>query len=315
VIVNPASGADRAMEQLPLINTRLGTLMRDIDVSITSGIEDAARAAARAVDEECDALYVAGGDGTLNAVLSGLASKGDPMPRIPIGIIPFGTGNDFARTLGLGGRPEAALDALLDANVIDVDVGMLNDRPFVNVSAGGFVADASEMITESLKDSTGKLAYVIGGARALFGSAPFAATLTIHDGESAAAKGWARDVELQMFAVCNARTIGGGHPIAPEALVDDGLLDAFLVRRMPALEFVTVLQRIALGEHVGDARVLHFRAAAFDLQLDRSVHVNADGEVLEADRCRYTLRPRAARFFCGPHPYALGHPVPLGPRR
>jgi diacylglycerol kinase (ATP) len=310
LIVNPISGADRAVEFLPLVNARLGRLVRDLDITIATGRDAAVRAAARTAADGCDALYVAGGDGTLNAVLHGLAAHGDAFPRIPIGVIPFGTGNDFARTLGLGTDPEAALDMLLDALVIDVDLGMLNDRPFINVSAGGFVADVSETVTEGLKDSTGRLAYVIAGARALLGTEPFAARFTV-DGTAVAAEAWAGTVELQMFAICNARTIGGGRPIAPEALLDDGLLDVVLVRRMPTLEFLGVLQRIAMGEHIGDERILHFRGSTFDLQLDRPVRVNADGEVHEAERCRYTVVPRAARFFCGREPHAIGQPVPF----
>jgi len=172
----------------------------------------------------------------------------------------------------------------------------------VNTSAGGFVADVSEAVTEGLKDVTGKLAYLIGGARALLGSEPFAARVTLPGG--ADAQGWGDDVELQMFAICNARFIGGGYPIAPAALIDDGLLDVFLVKRMPLLEFVRVLQTIAAGEHQDDERVQHFRASAFDLEFDRVVRVNTDGELLQADRCHYRVRPCAARFFCGPHPHA-----------
>src|SRR5688572_10591993 len=126
LIVNPASGADRALTLLPLVNTKLATLVRDLDITITTDSNDAVRAAARAVAERCDALFVAGGDGTLNAALRGVLSVSGDV-RLPIGIIPFGTGNDFAKALGLGEQPEPALDALLDARVIDVDVGMLND--------------------------------------------------------------------------------------------------------------------------------------------------------------------------------------------
>lgn len=306
LIVNPASGADRALELLPLLNRKLTTLVRDLDITITTESDDAVRAAVRAVADRCDALYVAGGDGTLNAALRGLASGGDGL-RMPIGIIPFGTGNDFANALGLGEEPEPALETLLDARVIDVDVGMLNDRPFVNTSAGGFVADVTDIITESLKDRTGKLSYLIGGARALLGTEPFSARVVVH-GDPPEAHAWSDEVELQMFAACNARTIGGGYPIAPAAMIDDGLLDVLLVRRMPTFEFVGVLQRIASGNYAGDDRVLHFRTAAFDLEFNRTIRVNTDGELLQADRCRYIVRPRAARFFCGLAPHAAAIP-------
>jgi diacylglycerol kinase (ATP) len=301
---------DRAVPLLALINARLGTLARDLDITITTAAEDCTRAAERAVREGCDAVYVAGGDGTVNAVVRGLAAH-DGGLRLPVGVIPCGTGNDLAKALGLGEEPEGALDALLDARVLDVDVGMLNDRVFLNTSAGGFVADVSDAVTETLKDRAGKLAYLIGGARVLFGSESFSARLTVGGAVEAAPVQWPADGELQMFAACNSPMIGGGYPIAPDALIDDGLLDVVMVPGMPVLEFVGVLQQLAAGNGLQDERVRRFRAAAFELQFSRVVRVNTDGELFEADRCVYRVRQRAARFFCGAAPRATGEPRPF----
>jgi diacylglycerol kinase (ATP) len=311
LIVNPTAGTDRAPDLLPSINDRLRTFVHDLDITISVDAEDASRAAARAVADRCDALYVAGGDGTLNAALRGLLREGCPPPPLPVGVIPLGTGNDFAKALGLGEDLDAAIEALLDPRVVDVDAGMLNGRPFVNTSAGGFVADVSDKVTEELKDATGKLAYIIGGARALLGTEPFSATLHVHGGVQEGAA-WEGPLDLQMFAACNARFIGGGYPIAPGALIDDGLLDVLVVPRMPMLEFVGVLQRIAAGSHEEAAGILQFRAAAFDLEFSRPVRVNTDGEVLEASRCEYRVRRPGAQFFCGAAPHTSAPPVPHG---
>jgi diacylglycerol kinase (ATP) len=305
LIANPKAGMDRVAGGLPLIKERLRTIVRSLDVTVTAGADDAERAAARAVDEKCDALYVAGGDGTLNAALRGLAARG-AIGALPIGVIPFGTGNDFVKGLDLGEEPEAALEALLASRVIDVDIGMLNDRPFANTSAGGFIADVSEQVTETLKDVTGKLAYLIGGARALLGTVPFTARLTV-DGKTRDGGEAAGAFDMQMFVASNARFIGGGYQIAPAALIDDGLLDVVIVPRMSMIDFVGVLQGLAVGD-VTHPGVLHFRASSFDLEFDRAVHVNADGELLEARSCHYRVRPAAARFFCGPNPHAGQRP-------
>ena len=308
LIVNPASGTDRGVALLAHINARLTTLARDLDITITSDEADATRTAVRAVEDGCGALYVAGGDGTVNAALRGLASV-DGGLRLPIGIIPCGTGNDFAKALGLGDEPEAAIEALLDGRVLDVDVGTMNGSPFVNTSAGGFVADVSDAVTESLKDRAGKLAYLIGGARALLGSEAFSARLVAMT--PSGPPPWTDDDELQMFAVCNGPMIGGGHAIAPDALIDDGQLDVLMVRQMPLLEFVGALQQIAAGDGVPDPRVVRFRAPAFELRFSRAVRVNVDGESMAADRCAYAVRHREGRFFCGASPRASGEPPPL----
>jgi diacylglycerol kinase (ATP) len=298
LIVNPSSGADRAIALLPLVNSRLRSIVGTLDITITESADDAVAAAVRACHEGCDALFVAGGDGTLNLALRGVLSVPGSLERLAIGIIPFGTGNDFARSLGLGVDPEEALERIVATSLVAADIGLLNGRPFVNTSAGGFVADVSNAVTEGLKDATGRLAYIIGGARALFGSEPFAATLALDGGAGDAP--WRGSIELQMFAVCNSRTIGGGYPIAPRAAIDDGLLDVFVVKRMPTLEFIGMLQRIAAGEHEADERLLHFRASSFTLTFDRTVRVNTDGELFEDAACEYTVLPRAGTFFSGP---------------
>lgn len=309
LIANPKSGADRAPQLLPFVNERLRTLVRDLDITLTTNIEDAERAAVRAIDEGCDALYVAGGDGTLNAVLRGIVAH-TGSPSVPIGVIPFGTGNDFAKALGLGEEPEAAVEALLEALVIDADLGLLNHRPFANTSAGGFIAEVSGTVTEGLKDVTGKLAYVIGGARALLGTEPFSARLFINpDGDGPREP--AASLDVQMFAVCNSRFIGGGYLIAPDALIDDGLLDVLVVPRMSMLEFVGVLQQIAAGGEPSHEAVMHFRASSFDLEFSRASRVNTDGELLEAQCCRYRVQRGGMRFFCGREPHTLARPRPF----
>jgi diacylglycerol kinase (ATP) len=305
LIVNPSSGTDLAPQLLPRVNERLRTIVSDLDITMSTSVRDVERAALRAMEEKCDALYVAGGDGTLNAALSTVLRSG--APPIPIGVIPFGTGNDFAKALGLGEDPQAAVELLLERRVVSADVGMLNDRPFVNTSAGGFIADVSATLTEGLKDAAGKLAYLIGGARALLGTEPFTARLSAAPGSSGDAIPIAA-IDVQMFAVCNSRFIGGGYVLAPGAVIDDGLLDVLIVPRMAKLEFVGVVQRLAAGGDPGHPAVLRFRSSSFDLELSRRARVNTDGELLEADSCRYRVRPAAATFFCGPEPFTTAIP-------
>ena len=164
LIANPSSGTDRAPTLLPLAAERLRSLLTDLDITITTNEADVERAATRAVEEGSDLLLVAGGDGTVNAAVRSVAAINGGLERIVFGIIPTGTGNDFAKALDVGEQPEPAIDLVLDAHFVDVDLGVLNERAFVNISAGGFVADVSATLTEELKDAAGKLAYVIGGA-------------------------------------------------------------------------------------------------------------------------------------------------------
>lgn len=301
LIVNPSSGSSSAADVLPEINSRLRQLVGSLDIVMTAGPGDAARAAEQAAREGYDRLFVGGGDGTLNEALNGLAAVPGAMDRIALGVLPLGTGNDFAAALGVPEDVEAALEVIALGREVRVDVGWLNDRAFVNVSAGGFIAEVSEATDTRLKTISGKLAYLIGGARVLLDFDPCHVRLRLTVGTEPVE----RESRIQMYAVCNSRLVGGGKLIAPHALIDDGLLDVCLVEAMPTVEFVTLLTRVARGEHVDDPRVLYFQARGVDLEFDRALKVNTDGEVLETTHCEYRVQPRAARFLAGSTPFSV----------
>ncbi len=289
LIVNPVSGGESALDHLPAINARLRQA-GDVDIVLTTGDGDGVEAGRRAVVDGYDRLFVAGGDGTLNEVVNGVAQVDGGLGRIVLGIVPLGTGNDFATAIGVPTEPEAAVEALLGGTITAIDVGRVNDRCFLNISAGGFIADVSDAVSSGLKTVLGKLAYLIGGAQVLLEHEPIAVRVTNGAGPS-------RDVSLLAFAVCNSRLIGGGRLIAPHAVIDDGWLDVCLIHAMPTMEFVALLRRVSSGDHVDDDRVAYFRTQALEMAFERVIRVNTDGQVLEADRCRYGVLPGAARLL------------------
>ena len=288
LIVNPASGQETAIGHLPAINARLREA-GDVDIVLTTGEGDGVEAGRRAALEGYDRVFVAGGDGTLNEVLNGLAQVDGALGAVVLAVVPLGTGNDFATAIGVPASPEDAVDALLGGTVAPVDVGRVNDRCFLNISAGGFIADVSDAVNPQLKTVLGKLAYLIGGAQVLLDYEPIAARIVNAADASSAS--------LLAFAVCNSRLIGGGRLIAPHAIVDDGWLDVCLIHAMPTLEFVALLRRVSSGDHVDDDRVTYFRTQQLELAFDRTVRINTDGQVLEADGCRYEVLPGAARVL------------------
>lgn len=295
LFVNPVSGSDKGPDVLPLINERLRASVGELDIVMTTGEGDATRGAEQAVREGYERLFVAGGDGTLNEVLNGIASVRGGFEQTIIGVVPLGTGNDFATALGVPTELNAALDWLVAAVPTRVDVGILNERYFINVSGGGFIAEVSDAVDPQLKSIAGKLAFIIGGAQVLMSHEPVHATVDATGAEERTLPSVSLD--LHAFAVCNAPLIGGGRLIAPKAIIDDGLLDVCLIEAMPTLEFVALLTRVSRGEHVHDERVRYFRAARVEMRFNRSIKVNTDGQVLDADRCTYRILPRAARFL------------------
>ena len=295
LIVNPVAGTDAAPDHLETMNRRLRGGIGRLDIVITVSEGDASDAAAQAVEDGYDHLFVAGGDGTLNEALNGVARVDGGFETVTFGVIPLGTGNDFATALGLPEDVDAAIDLLLEGHASRVDVGRVNDRYFVNVSAGGFLAEVSDAVNPRLKTVAGKLAYLIGGAQVLLDFEPVHARLHTPDGDDQA-------MDLYAFAVCNSRLVGGGRLIAPDAVIDDGQLDVCLIQGMPTLDFVALLRRVSEGDHVDDDRVRYFRTRELELIFDAPIKVNSDGQVLEAERCRYEIMPRAARFLTSHNP-------------
>jgi diacylglycerol kinase (ATP) len=278
-----------------------------LDIVITLDAEDTARLGEQAAREGYDRLFVAGGDGTINEVLNGVARVEGGLDMVSFGILPFGTGNDFARALGIPEDIDSALDVLSQENTIAVDVGLVNERRFINVSAGGFIAEVSDAVSPELKTVAGKLAYLIGGTQVLLGYEPvglrFGFSGMAADADNSRATRLETDLSVQLFAVCNAPMVGGGRLIAPTAVINDGLFEVCVVKAMPTLEFVAMLRRVAAGEHLDDDRVLYFQARELDLAFDRAIKINTDGQVLSTESCSYRILPQAARFLTGNRPH------------
>ena len=289
LIVNPVSGRDQASDLLPAVNERLRAALGEVEIVMTVGEGDGETIARRASEEGCRRIVVAGGDGTLNEALNGVAAAG-ALEDTTFGIIPLGTGNDFAAVLGLPEDAAAAADRVAAGGARRVDLGVLDERVFVNASAGGFLGEVSDAVTPGLKTVAGRMAYLIAGAGVLVDFDPPTLDASLDDELFRARR-------CQLFVVCNGRTIGGGHQVAPRARLDDGLLDACLVDASAATEFVTLLRRMSNGEHLDDPRVTYRQFREGELAFDRVIKVNTDGEARQAERCRYRVMPGAARFF------------------
>jgi diacylglycerol kinase (ATP) len=293
LIVNPTSGGETAVDHLPMMTARLREAFADLDVVVTEAEGDAEKAGRRAVVDGRERVFVAGGDGTLNEVLNGIAAA-DGLGATTLGVIPLGTGNDFATAAGIPAEPEHAIARLLAGRAHPIDVGRVNGRCFLNVSAGGFIAEVSEAVPSKLKTVLGKLAYLVGGAQVLLEFEPLQVELTA---ETEGAPDVPRTMSLHTFAVCNSRLIGGGRLIAPHASIDDGWLDVCLIQAMPTVEFLALLRRVSDGDHLEDERVAYFRARSLELAFDRRIAINTDGEVREAEHCRYDVLPGALRVL------------------
>ena len=236
-----------------------------ISPHVTWEAGDATRFARRAAGRGVDAVIAAGGDGTINEVLNGIAGF-----DVPLGIIPVGTANDFARQAGIPPDVDHAMDVILRRPPVRVDTLTMNGRRFLNVSSGGVGAEATAETRADAKESLGMLAYAITGARKLRELMPRQGTVR--------GPGFDFEGEFLLFAVGNARVTGGGIAITPRASVTDGLLDFCLVEALPRAEFARLALRIRNGEHLDHPAVRYAQLSEVTVEGAEPISVNVDGE-------------------------------------
>lgn len=239
----------------------------------------AAAFASDAARRGVDVVVAAGGDGTINEVVNGLDGY-----DVPLGIIPLGTANDFARQVGIPSDADHAMDVILQRKPRRLDTASLNGRRFLNVSTGGIGADATADTPADAKASLGPVAYAISGVRKF---AEFRAQTARFSGD-----GFAYSGEFLMFAVGLTRSTGGGTMVTPMASNTDGLIDLCVVEGMSRADFARTMLRVRKGEHIGGDGVHYVQLKAVTIDADDAIPVNVDGEISNAKRLTYRARAR-----------------------
>lgn len=285
VILNPSAGSAGDLDDL---TDRLGRLL-DAEICVTTKPGSAARLARTAIRKGAELIVAAGGDGTLNGVINGVADKAD---AARVGLIPLGTGNDFARTLGIPTDLEAAIEVVRGGETRAIDlVRVTSDevRYFVNVSAGGFSGLVNEKLTPEMKKAWGPLAYLRSAAAALPELRAYQTTIAFDNTESLM-------LDLYNVVVANGRYVAGGTLIAPEASIDDGMLDIILIQKRSAPELALLAASVALGTHLSNEAVVFRRAAKLTVNSKPGMWFNVDGELVGNEPARFEILPRALRF-------------------
>lgn len=304
LILNPASGGGLAGRLAEALVARALAICGPLEVATTRAPGHAIALAREAAANGVERFLVAGGDGTTGEVVSGLVEGTRAAgPRPALGLVPVGSGCDLARTLGLPRRIDAALEIVASGNTRALDVGRveLRDargdlcvRHFANEVSAGLSGDTVRHVGPLSARVGPRLGFVAGALAAVASHAPFEATIEI-DGERI------HSGDVSLLAIANGCFFGAGMRVAPEASVDDGLLEVVLARGLSRREIVTHLPAFYLGRHGSHPRVSFHAARRVEVAggagAVRKAAVEIDGEGGFGLPLRAECVPGALRVF------------------
>jgi diacylglycerol kinase (ATP) len=285
VIVNPRSRAGGTAGRWASVERTLRGALGSLEVEHTRGPRDAARLAREGVRAGIERLVVAGGDGTLSEVASGLLAA-DLGGRAEIAILPLGTGGDFARSLGIPRDLDGAIACIAAGASRRVDAGRVRYRDAQGVETGSYVLNVAsagisglivERVTKTTRIAGGTAAFLIATIRSIAGFRAEAVRLCI-DGQCV------HEGPLVLGAAANGRYFGGGMAVAPDARLDDGWLDVVWVPRI-AKHRMRHLEEPGIGH--GRGRVVEMEAAP------GAVPLEIDGEPVGTLPARVEIVPEA----------------------
>jgi YegS/Rv2252/BmrU family lipid kinase len=288
VVVNTASR--RGARVLPLVEQALRGVADEVTVRAVHGGLDLLEALSAAADDAPDLLVAGGGDGTI-----GCAAEMVAHTRTRLGVLPLGTANDFARTLEIPTGLVEAVDTLVTGQVVDVDLGRVDGRAYLNVASVGLSVAVTQRLTPGLKRRLGRFAYPAATLAAYRSHRPFAARLELDDGTVLELS------DLMQVAVGNGRHYGGGLTVAPHASIDDHLLDVYAVEQGRLRDHVSVARLLRTGHLVEHERVHHVTARRLRLVTDEPLPVNVDGEIAATTTATFEVDRNALHVVVPAH--------------
>jgi YegS/Rv2252/BmrU family lipid kinase len=282
LVVNPAAAGGKVARSLAEAIAALDAVGAEYRVTETRDLEHACELAAEA-SASGEAVVAVGGDGLVGCLAGAL--RGAP---VPLGIVPGGRGNDFARVLGIPREIPEAIRIVLDGNERLVDVADVDGQPFVGIASLGFDSEANRIANE-MKWFRGNFVYLAAGLRALaaWKHADFRVTV---DGEEHLMRGYS-------VAIGNSKAYGGGVFLIPHAELDDGRLDVFLSAETSKPRYLSGWPKALKGTHVDMPSVSFLSGEVVRIDADRPFTVYADGDPIAELPITVRVTPRCLRVL------------------
>lgn len=281
LVANPTSCSGAARQYIDRLKTALDARGVDYVLRETQHPGHATALAKEAVDAGFDVIVSVGGDGTLRETALSLVHT----DRV-LGLLPCGTGNDFARAVGIPTELEPALEILLNGQNRVIDAGKANDEFFFNIAGFGFDVDVLDY-TEQFKPKCkkGGTAYLLGCLKAVFGLKLRRTTVTFPDGS------YEQNVLLAAAGI--GTHFGGGMNVLPESDPSDGLLDVCIAHDVTRLRLLTLLPRFIKGKHLNEPVITYRKATEVTFSCDPVSRIEVDGERMAGTPVTFQVLPGA----------------------
>jgi diacylglycerol kinase (ATP) len=305
VVINPAAGGGKSGRRWPAIRGLLEEAIGPFDHAMTTERGEATLFARRAIGECAEILIAVGGDGTVNEIVNGFAGPDGKIAKTcALGIVPCGTGSDLMRGLGGLGNARSAIEKLKNRQERRLDVGRLEfinsdggnrSRLFLNAASFGFSGLVCHNMIRTRPPTyvPARIAYLGATFSALKSFRPVQVRID--------ADGKIVEKEVMLAAVANGRYFGAGMMIAPDADIQDGLLDIVVLKPMSKLRLVRKIVHVYRGTHLALPEIEVYRAARISADGPNGaaaarVHVEADGESAGHLNCKFSIERQALRF-------------------
>ncbi|MCF4966206.1 lipid kinase [Nostoc sp. CMAA1605] len=231
-----------------------------------------------------DLVIVGGGDGTLNAVVDALVET-----QLPLGILPLGTANDLAKTLGISNSIPEACKTIVTGELRRIDLGCVNGKHFFNVASLGMSVKITQKLTKEFKRRWGILAYAATALQVIWESRPFSAEIRIQNQRY--------PVKTVQIAVGNGRYYGGGMAIVHDAKIDDQRLDLYSLEIKHWWQIIPLLPAIRNGRHIHRQNVRALHGQEMEIYTRRPRPINTDGEITTYTPAKFQVIPQAVAVF------------------
>lgn len=275
IILNPTAGRAKFNDLAKLVNDKLKSAGWEFELVTPQSQSDARSIVKSSSKNGFDTVVAVGGDGTVHDVLEGIDLEIQSM-----GIIPIGSGNDIYRILKLKPDPAIAIDNLVNGENWKIDIGDVNGTRFVNTAGIGI--DSETLIVRRETSGYVKRNYVLLFLKTLGGLKPAHIKITA-DGEII-------EDDFMWVIACNNNYIGGGMQIGPNAVLDDGLLDLVMIRKMTKFNMVCAIPSIFKGTFINRKEVSEMKVSEIMLETDTPRELGVDGDLMATTPAKISVR-------------------------